>query len=117
MAQVKPLVFIRVLTGKYRGAEGEEFVYLRQAVLRKRVDKSAKLSKVGWEANELASMMVTRAKLKPKVAGARVVVVVVVAVEMLKAVNLVEELAMVVAMMEVERLAVAAEDRKAIMGR
>ena len=116
MAQVKPLVFIRVLTGKYRGAEGEEFVYLRQAVLRKRVDKSAKLSKVGWEANELASMMVTRAKLKPNVAGARVVVVVV-AVEMLKAVNLVEELAVVVAMMEVERLAVAAEDRKAIMGR
>ena len=46
-------------------------------------------------------MMVTSAKLKPKVAGARVVV----AVEMLKAVNLVEDLAVVVVMMKVERLA------------
>ena len=61
MAQVKPLVFIRGLTGKYRGAEGEEFVYLRQTVLRKRVDKSAKLSKVGWEANVLASVAVASA--------------------------------------------------------
>ena len=69
----------------------------------------------GWEANGLTSMMVTSAKLKPKVAGVREVVVA--AVETLKAVNLVEELAVVVVMMmEVERLAVAAEDRKAIMG-
>ena len=58
-------------------------------------------------------MMVTSAKLKAKVAGARVVVVA--AVETLKAVNLAEELAVVVVMMmEVERLAVAAEDRKAM---
>ena len=58
-------------------------------------------------------MMTTSAKLKAKVAGARVVVVA--AVETLKAVNLAEDLAVVVMMMmEVERLAVAAEDRKAM---
>ena len=46
-AQVKRLVLMRVpITEKYRGAEGEAFVCLRQTVLRKWDDESVRLSKV-----------------------------------------------------------------------
>jgi len=69
-AQVKLLVLMRVpISEKYRGGEGEVFVYLGQMVLRKRIDESVMLSKVeavgkavGWEANGLASGMVASAK-------------------------------------------------------
>ena len=68
--QMKPLVLIRVLAEKCRGAEGEVFVCLGQTVLRKRVDESVKLSKVvGGKRNGLASMMVTSAKSKAGVGG------------------------------------------------
>ena len=127
-AQVKLLVLMRVLISeKYRGAEGEVFVYLGQMVLRMWIDESVKLSKVevvgkvvGWEANGLASVMVASEKLKAEVAGAVVLVV----VETLEAVEVVEKLAVEVVVVErlavvgavaAERLAVAAEDGKVMM--
>ena len=100
-AQVKRLVLMRVLTEKYRGAEGEIFVCLGQTVLRKWIDGSVRLSKVeaagkrmvtGWEANGLAPVMITTAKLKAEEAGAGVVV----EVETLEAVVVIETLAVAV---------------------
>ena len=89
------------MTEKYRGAEGEVFVCLGQTVLRKWIDESVRLLKVemagkimvtGWEANGLAPVMITSAKLKAKVAGAGVAV----EVETLEAVVVVETLGVVV---------------------
>ena len=86
---------------------------LGQTKLRNGIDESEIVEGGGWEANGLTLILVTSAKSRAEVAGARVVGV---AAETLKAVNLVEKLAVVV-VMGVERLAVVAQDRKVRTGR